>query len=561
MHLTLRTRVSAALLAFGLAAPSAHAIELFVGQGPACNASSLSGAVATAAANGPGPHTIWLSNEIAYDNQRVSIGDMNLTIRGIHGCDMFDDDFIVLNGDGTDSVLRIAGSAARTVTLTNLVIRGGRGTSGAGGGIRMTGAINVTLDNTVVRENTAERGGGIYVELPTGTTTGGQLTLLPGAVVEHNTATQGSGGGIYAVGGHVRMHVSGTRVGNNTAAGAGGGIAILDGTFVSNGFVPQQQYTADGAKIVSNTAGTIGGGLYVNGTSAVVYARELIVDSNKAATGGGGIFASGGARVDLRRDTPPVLFGAYAIYCAAWHECSRLSYNTVAQGAAGGYGAALALSSGARAQIVQTVVRNNLSADAPGMHVRTSTLWLEGVLFAGNHSVDSPTQGTAVIRAVYTPPEAVPQLRVAYSTFNGNTAMKSNGEVWPANDVIAQQNTGMELYAVALFDSPYTPTAYGPYIDDCIVRGTGGGLGDPYGTHTRSAVVTSAGFNAASAFDFRLRSNSALTDHCDQQVYVPEFRDLVLTPRCTDTPGKADVHGRCDVGAYESDHIFGNGYQ
>jgi hypothetical protein len=37
-------------------------------------------------------------------------------------------------------------------------------------------------------------------------------------------------------------------------------------------------------------------------------------------------------------------------------------------------------------------------------------------------------------------------------------------------------------------------------------------------------------------------------------------RGIVLTPRCRDDPRNPDDSGICDVGAYEFDHLFGNGY-
>jgi len=63
------------------------------------------------------------------------------------------------------------------------------------------------------------------------------------------------------------------------------------------------------------------------------------------------------------------------------------------------------------------------------------------------------------------------------------------------------------------------------------------------------------------AGDFRLRSESPLNDYCDGSAFVASFRDLVLTPRCHDDPRKSNSYGTCDVGAYESDQIFGNGMQ
>jgi hypothetical protein len=63
------------------------------------------------------------------------------------------------------------------------------------------------------------------------------------------------------------------------------------------------------------------------------------------------------------------------------------------------------------------------------------------------------------------------------------------------------------------------------------------------------------------AGDFRLYSSSALTDFCDTSAYQPLYRDIVLTPRCHDDPNKPNTYGACDVGAYESDDIFGNGFE
>ena len=69
------------------------------------------------------------------------------------------------------------------------------------------------------------------------------------------------------------------------------------------------------------------------------------------------------------------------------------------------------------------------------------------------------------------------------------------------------------------------------------------------------------GFVNASAGDFRLYSSSALTDFCDTSAYQPLYRDIVLTPRCHADPNKPNTYGTCDVGAYESDDIFGNGFE
>jgi hypothetical protein len=34
-----------------------------------------------------------------------------------------------------------------------------------------------------------------------------------------------------------------------------------------------------------------------------------------------------------------------------------------------------------------------------------------------------------------------------------------------------------------------------------------------------------------------------------------------MTPRCRDDPRKINAYGMCDVGVYESDHVFGSGLE
>lgn len=549
------------LLALTLAA-DAGAITLAVGQGPDCSASSLSQALAIAAANGPGPHLIIASAEISYTNQRLFTGSIDVTIQGAHGCDGADDDQIVLNGDGANSVLTVSGTTNRTVTLRNLVVRNGRGSNGRGGGITMNGQVNVTLDNTQVRENHADSGGGgVYIENATGQSSG-ILALLPGSRIEFNTAgtvggSSGQGGGVFAAGGRVRMHVSDTHISDNRANGPGGGIALVGGELLTGKLVEQADGTANGARVERNQSTTAGGGIYVFGTTGRIEANELIVHMNTAADAGAGIYATNSGYVRMQRDYP----NAFSTLNCAWSPgCSRLSDNIVASGAQGGRGGALALFSGARADIAQTIIRANVAAEAPGAYVRGATLNMEGVVFHLNQSHDSATQGTAIIRTAYVLPEAVPQLRIAYATFARNSTTASNNQLRASQDILAQQNTLLELNSIAFYDSPYSPGTYGAYTDDCIVRTGGAGL-DPHGTHTRYLVEGTPGFNNLGFGDYRLRSSSVLTDYCDTSVYQPQYRDPNLVPRCTDTPGKADRHGRCDVGAYESDHLFGTSFQ
>jgi len=152
-----------------------------------------------------------------------------------------------------------------------------------------------------------------------------------------------------------------------------------------------------------------------------------------------------------------------------------------------------------------------------------------------------------------------PTVRVAFSTFAGNREMSATGVNHGAIDVILQQYAHLAIYSSVLVDSPYMVTAYSAYDDDCVAVPLGSG--DPYGSQTRMLYTDAPGFNNAAAGDYRLRSESVLNDYCDALHFAPGYRDLVLTPRCHDDPRKPDVYGTCDAGAYESDHIFGNGFE
>ena len=553
MRISVHTPLFASVLSLCVAG-SANAIDVYVGQGATCDASSLGEAIGIVAVSGPGPHTIHATSEIVYANQALAVPPVDLTVVGEHACDDATPEPVTINGDGSHSVISVSGSNNSTLTLRNLVIRAG-GNDGSGGGLDIRGQVNVTLDRTLVRDNIADTGGGVYIENGVGNSSG-ILLLLPGSRIEDNTANQ-LGGGVFSSGGRVRMHAADTIIRGNASVGGGGGVALFDGELTSGKYVDDVvDGSATGALIEDNAAGTLGGGVYVFGAHAGVYAYELIVNANHATSAGGGIAASNGAHVTMQRDYPnaPSTFN-----CPAWRECSRFSGNSVAAGAQGTHGGAIALYAGARADIAQTIFRDNIAADGAAAWVDSATFNTESVLFSGNHSYDSPTHGSAVIRALYQAPAAPPQLRLAFVTFAGNLGTSSTGETHASNDILAMQNSTLALHSVALYDSPYTPTTYSAYTDDCVVRTTGGSMPDPYGTHTRTTVSETPGFNQAANGDFRLRSQSLLTDYCDASAYQPQTRDLVLTPRCEDDPRKPDAYGRCDVGAYESDQIFGNG--
>lgn len=520
-----------------------------------CDFDTIQQAIDAAAASG-GQNYIHLANSGSYNSQALSIGDQSLLIEGGYArCDAAQPTAQTdITGDATNPVLRIqpSGSAAYNVSLLRLRMSGG-GTSGVfgtlGGGIYVSGNVKLYIAATRIDGNVSLDGGGIFVDTIGGTPS---VQLDPGTWISGNHASYFGGGIALNGGGNLYLSADDVHIDGNYADDAGGGIFATNGyVFVGNPDNFSTRTDAGGASVSSNVASQVGGGLYLYGPLASLQASELIVDGNSASIRGGGIAAEGAASVAMQRD-----YGALLPWqCPLWRECSRLSNNTVGGGAPGTLGGAISLGAGARADIAQTIIRGNLAQDGSAAYVDGATLSLEGVLVTANRSVRTPTQaGTALRTRFLNPTQA--KVTIAYSTFAGNIEHADTD--LPAIDIVAQQNTQLAVYSSAFFDAVYAITAYSNYVDDCVVSS---GVGSGYGSHTRLLQSATGNFNNPGTADYRLRNSSPANDYCDASAYTARFRDLTLTPRCHDDPRKPDEFGSCDVGAYESDHIFGDGLQ
>ena len=156
-------------------------------------------------------------------------------------------------------------------TMRGLTIRHGNPTSEpeSGGGIRNDGTL--TLEDVIVRDNSASTGGGIHNE--------GTLTLINSSVYD-NQARGGAihylecstGGGIKVLTGEVKL-VNST-VSNNTAIKKGGGIHVAC----------QGSLVLINTTISGNSANGNGGGIFVNGVGELV---NSTISDNSAKSGGG----------------------------------------------------------------------------------------------------------------------------------------------------------------------------------------------------------------------------------------------------------------------------------
>ncbi len=175
-------------------------------------------------------------------------------------------------------------------------------------------SVNLHVDGASIRYNTAQNGGGVYMErttsryhtdinlnsgrvaLNSATQNGGGLYAsggvavnvgMSGAMAEsmdivNNTAV--NGGGLYLANGNIRIY--GGNIGlegqpNVCQNGDGGGIYVFSGHLTMNG------------GLVSYNQAVHGGGIHLSG-GQVVY-NSGFVRSNQASTHGGGIYISGGS--------------------------------------------------------------------------------------------------------------------------------------------------------------------------------------------------------------------------------------------------------------------------
>ena len=113
----------------------------------------------------------------------LSLLDKNLVFRG--GGDPGE---TMLQGDGTGPVLTIDGGQSAVTKISNVTILGGGGTQG--GGIRIDGGANPSLDHVIVAANAASGSGGGIAVLSGGADMS-NMTIA-------NNSSVGSGGAVYA---------------------------------------------------------------------------------------------------------------------------------------------------------------------------------------------------------------------------------------------------------------------------------------------------------------------------------------------------------------------------
>ena len=193
-----------------------------------------------------------------------------------------------LNGDGggfyvnpgSSKITTINSNSANTIISSNSAENGGGAFVNSG-----TLAVNATSSRDVtIQSNTASiSGGGVYVN--NGTVTFANAKLLS------NVATNNDGGGFFLGSGSISVSGSGTAISGNTAKSHGGGVYVGGGGFTMTGGTIGGTI-ANGNKTTGITS--YGGGLYMGGGTATISGGSISGNHTDSDGMGGGIYMNGG---------------------------------------------------------------------------------------------------------------------------------------------------------------------------------------------------------------------------------------------------------------------------
>ena len=267
------------------------------GPGPAfC---TVEGAVAAAAADGAGPHTITIAPGTHALSAELNLDfDVSIVGAGV-GVTILDStetsgSFASVTADAvvnmslftvsnaTDSAIIVDGAQ---LTATNLAVRAST-SNGVGGGLQAVNSAVVSVSQSTFEANSASDGAGAIAVL-----LGAAATIIDTTITGNTTS--GLGGGLEARDAGTTVSLVRSSVLNNSGS-SGGGIHVATGAVVS-----VTESTIDGN---NSGLGGDGGGVRVDGTGSIINVLRSTISNNDAAEGGGG-YATLGGLLDIRNST------------------------------------------------------------------------------------------------------------------------------------------------------------------------------------------------------------------------------------------------------------------
>ncbi|HKV53189.1 MAG TPA: choice-of-anchor Q domain-containing protein [Candidatus Binataceae bacterium] len=195
--------------------------------------------------------------------------------------------------------------ANTTLTLSGMTIENGNTGTGAaaGGGVDFLGSA-LTISNCVIADNTADLGGGVFVNAGTVTIVSSTLSdNLASSDLDLPFSVENSGGGLYSSGATKQTTITNSTIADNNASLGGGAaissrkLLIQNSAIIDNAANPV--LPPGGVGGISRNA--LGGGLYIGKTTATILNSTISDNSvtdngepTKLTSFGGGIQNSGG---------------------------------------------------------------------------------------------------------------------------------------------------------------------------------------------------------------------------------------------------------------------------
>ena len=333
------------------------------------------------------------------------------------------------DGPGDTTITQLRGDrvidfqAPMPVTLEGVTISGGS-TVNQGGGIANSEPGGLTLNDVEVTGNSADEGAGIYSRRP--------------------------------------LNVQNSLITDNRANGAGGGIAM--NTFGGK---------LDSTTVAGNTAGLLGGGIWMQNTDLSQITRSLIMGNTAASTAVTGAPPAGGG---IEVDTDP-RFGATTV---------AISYTTIQGNAAAGPGGGIFWQATGTLALDSSLVALNTSESGAGISTgpgpstaAVGTIQLTNTTVSGNAAERGGalerSTGNTLLRAV---------------TMAGNSALRGSGILFIGARAVYSIASGLIMANLPASQNCALSTGNGAFPATATLSVPGANLESGTGCHLRTSDMS-----------------------------------------------------------------------
>ena len=486
----------------------------------------------------------------------------------------------IIRGTGSigGPVVKISSINNPTIRFYNLTLRDAQDTAfvtngGQGIYIGSSNGIIEVIDSLIIN-NAAENGGGIYVGATFGTL---NLVITDSSIFGNSATTRG--GGIFCAEDSTIIRISGNSLIGENSAEDGGGIAALNGCKVT--VDSGSDLSGDLRGIVANTASQFGGGVYLNSAASLTlqgnkYAFGILgnntdpvtVANNIATSKGGGIYAINSAQIEIidgfinnnssssshggglflgNSTTTPVSLTMYSSNSSCWNaeKCSILSGNH-----SSGNGGGLYLEGGAQATLLNSYVFENRANFGTAAYVSTingsgTTLNVEGSYLYenGNNGMDNFTD-SYVIRG-----NGNVDISLIHTTMADNDINDSVAIIGIVNSSLSIRNSLLDNHPETILAQSGTNS----FSVSCTIASD---------LSSEDFLLFPTSFVDPTNDDYHLASNSQAIDACAMTTTIEE-RDSDNQLRGWDDP-IGNFNGTYDAGAdesYTNDIIFKNNFE